>query len=139
MQRMFFAISLLIASSAAAVASEGGGPGGAGGADGLGGAGDPGQQSVGGMGLWIWLLPLGLLIVLMLSSSRSQKREAKQRQEMIDAVKIGDKVVTIGGMHGEVVRKGEGTVDIKLNENNIVTFNLTAVSAVGDQPVEQKK
>ena len=27
----------------------------------------------------------------MLSSSRSQKREAKQRQEMIDGVKIGDK------------------------------------------------
>ena len=34
-----------------------------------------------------------------------KKREAKQRQEMIDAVKIGDKVVTIGGMHGEVVRR----------------------------------
>ena len=137
MQRMFFALSLFIASSAAVFASEGGGPGG-GPADGLGGADAAGAQSVGGMGLWIWLLPLGLLVVLMMSSSRSQKREAKQRQEMIDAVKIGDKVVTIGGMHGEVIRKGEGTVDIKLNENNVVTVNLTAVSSVGNQEAERK-
>ena len=137
MQRILFSFPLFIASSAVLFAAEGGGPG-SGAADGLGGAGDPAQQGVGGMSLWIWLLPLGLLIVLMLSSSRSQKREAKQRQEMIDGVKIGDKVITIGGMHGEVVRKGEGTVDIKLNENNIVTFNLTAVSTVGDQTSEKK-
>ncbi|TVR08923.1 MAG: preprotein translocase subunit YajC [Planctomycetota bacterium] len=80
--------------------------------------------------LLIWLLPLGLLIILMVSSSRAQKREARQRQEMIDGARVGDKVVTIGGMHGEVVRKGESEVDIKLGDGPVVTFNSTAIATI---------
>ena len=138
MQRILFTLSLLIATTAAALAAEGGGPGGNTVPGVAGGEGDPaGTPPAGGMAMWIWLLPLGLLVVLMLSSSRSQKKEAKQREQMIDSVKIGDKVVTIGGMHGEVVRKGEGVVDLKLSESNTVTFNQTAVaSVVGREPTK---
>lgn len=128
MQRLLFTLSLLIATIAALSAEAGGGPSSAP-AGGEGGDGTGAPVGGGGM-LWIWLLPLGLLIVLMLSSSRAQKREARQRQELIDSVKIGDKVITIGGMHGDVVRKGEGVVDIKLGDGPVVTFNQTAVASV---------
>ncbi|TVR45981.1 MAG: preprotein translocase subunit YajC [Planctomycetota bacterium] len=125
MTRLLFPLCLLIATATAALAAEGGGPGSAP-APGEG----PGAPQGGGAMLWIWLLPLGLLIVLMLSSSRAQKREARQRQEMMEGVRVGQKVVTIGGIHGEVVRKGEAEVDLKLGEGPVVTFNLTAIASV---------
>lgn len=124
MYRVFFLCALSIATLAAEV----GGPDAPlqnGEGEGLEGA------AGGGMGMLIWLLPLGLLVILMMSSSRTQKREARQRQEMIDAVKVGDRVITIGGMHGEIVKKGESTVDLRLGENGpCITFNITAIASV---------
>ncbi len=40
---------------------------------------------------------------------RPQQKRQKERQKMLDAVKKGDKVVTAGGMHGDVAGMDEKT------------------------------
>ena len=47
---------------------------------------------------------------------KPQKKQEKQRQDMINSVKRGDKVVTIGGIHGVVVNAGETIVTVKVAE-----------------------
>jgi preprotein translocase subunit YajC len=58
---------------------------------------------------------------------------------MVEGARVGDQVVTIGGMHGTVERKGEGTFDLKVAEGTIITFNLNAISQVvrDDMPADQ--
>ena len=49
---------------------------------------------------------------------------------MIDGVKVGDKVVTIGGIYGEVVTVKEQTFIVKIADNTKVELMKSAVSSV---------
>ena len=70
--------------------------------------GDPGA----GMNLFM-LVMIGLIFFMIFSTFRGQKKEKQKKAQMVDALKIGDKVQTIGGLIGEIVRKGEHDIDIK--------------------------
>ena len=49
---------------------------------------------------------------------------------MIEAVKKGDKVVTIGGVHGTVASVKDGTIVVKVDDNCKIEFSKSAISAV---------
>lgn len=59
---------------------------------------------------------------------RPQKQEQKKRMEMLDALKVGDKVITIGGMLGEITKIDEKKVTLKLAENVEIDFLRTAIA-----------
>lgn len=61
---------------------------------------------------------------------RPQKIEQKKRMEMLNALKVGDKVITIGGMLGEITKIDEKKVTLKLAENVEIDFLRTAVSHI---------
>ena len=71
-----------------------------------------------------------VMAVLIYFMWRGQKKEQKRRQEMIEGVKVGDKVVTIGGLYGEVVTVKEQTFIVKIAENTRVELMKSAVSSV---------
>ena len=48
---------------------------------------------------------------------RPQKKRDKEAKAMIDAMKKGDKVVTIGGIHGTVVMVKDKTVIVKFDDS----------------------
>ena len=49
------------------------------------------------------ILPLALIIVLLyFMMIRPQRKREKEAREMVNAMKVGDKVVTIGGIAGKV-------------------------------------
>ncbi|MDM8213594.1 preprotein translocase subunit YajC [Enterococcus hirae] len=51
-------------------------------------------------------LPMIILLVVMVGMwifmGRNQKKQQQKRQELLNAIKPGDEVVTIGGLHGIV-------------------------------------
>jgi len=62
-----------------------------------------GQQQQGNP--WLSLLPMFLIFgVMIFFMYRSQKKQAQQRQQMIDGIKNGDRVVTAGGIFGNVTK-----------------------------------
>jgi preprotein translocase subunit YajC len=61
---------------------------------------------------------------------RPQNKKQKEAQKMIAAVKKGDNVVTIGGVHGVVSSVKEGTVVVKVDDNCKIEFSKSAISAV---------
>ena len=77
------------------------------------------------------LLPfiLMLLVFWFLIIRPSQKR-AKETQNMQSSLKRGDKVVTIGGMHGEVDAIEDTLVHIRVNDGTIITFERQAIGRV---------
>ena len=71
---------------------------------------------------------------------RPQNKKQKETQKMIDALKKGDKVVTIGGIHGIVSQTKEKTVIIKVDEGTKIEFNRSAIAGVvNDAPARSEK
>lgn len=84
-------------------------------------------EGFGSSGMIMLVLMLGFMYFVLI---RPQSKEQKRRKNMMTEIKVGDDVVTIGGMHGVIERKGEEDVDVKVKDGTIITFNLAAVSQV---------
>ena len=63
-------------------------------------AGDPAQASV--MFSIIWLV--AMIVVFYFVLVRPQKKQEKKLREMLAALKVGDKVITAGGIAGKIVK-----------------------------------
>lgn len=59
----------------------------------------------------------------------AQKRQ-KATLEMQNALKRGDRVVTVGGLHGEVDAIEDTVVYLKIDENTRVKFERQAIGRV---------
>ncbi|VFQ45263.1 preprotein translocase subunit YajC [Desulfoluna butyratoxydans] len=71
-----------------------------------------GQQ--GGFAAFVPLILMFVIFYFLLI--RPQQKKAKAHQEMINAVKKGDKVVTSGGIHGTIVKVDDATVTLEIAE-----------------------
>ena len=63
---------------------------------------------------------------------RPQKQEQKKRQALLDSLKRGDKIVTIGGIYGTLTKVGPQKVTVRVAEGVDLEINRTAVSAFQD-------
>jgi preprotein translocase subunit YajC len=72
---------------------------------------------------------------------RPQQKRQKQRNAMLAALKKGDKVVTIGGMHGTIQDLSDDTVTLRIAHNVHVTFDRGAINNVvsASEPAAEKK
>lgn len=68
---------------------------------------------------------------------RPQSKKQKETEKMLAALKKGDKVVTIGGIHGTITSVKEKTVVLKVDDNAKIEFNRTAIASV--ERVEAEK
>ncbi len=77
------------------------------------------------------ILPLALIFVIFyIFIIRPQNKKQKETQKMIDALKKGDKIVTIGGIHGTISSTKEQTVIVKVDENTKIEFSRSAIASV---------
>jgi preprotein translocase subunit YajC len=89
----------------------------------MGGA--PGGGSGGLMGLLPILLMFVIFYFLLI---RPQQKQARKHQDFINNLKVGDRVVTTGGLHGEVKGLTETTVTLEVAEKVRVKVTRSAVS-----------
>ncbi|MDD3423509.1 MAG: preprotein translocase subunit YajC [Sphaerochaeta sp.] len=79
----------------------------------------------------------GLIIVIFyFLIIRPQKKRDKETKEMLAAIKKGDKVVSIGGIHGTVVAVKETTVVVKVDDNTRIEFSRNAISSIVNRKAE---
>ena len=79
----------------------------------------------------------GMALIFYFMLYRPQKKEQKKREQMLNAVKKGDKIVTIGGMHGVVAAVNKSKVTLIVAENVKIDFDLTAISRFQDQTKQE--
>ncbi|WP_078413888.1 preprotein translocase subunit YajC [Priestia abyssalis] len=77
--------------------------------------------------IWPLLLMFAIFYFLLI---RPQQKRQKAVQQMQSDLKKGDKVVTIGGMHGIVDAIDEGQVVIKSGDGSRLTFDRAAIREV---------
>ena len=59
---------------------------------------------------------------------RPQQKQQKEHAAMLEALDKGDKIVTTGGLHAEIVKVEEDFIKIKLNDTNIVKLDKAYVA-----------
>ena len=85
----------------------------------------PAAQQGGGMSMWIMLALI--FVVMWFFMIRPQKKQQKELQNFRDALKKGDKVVTIGGVYGTVCEVKEGSVLMEVDNNVKIRVNKNAL------------
>lgn len=89
-------------------------------------------------GLLSTIVPFLLIIVIFyFFLIRPQNKKQKETEKMIAALKKGDKVVTIGGIHGVVSSTKEKTVIVKVDDNCKVEFSRSAIAGVESDKTEK--
>ena len=61
---------------------------------------------------------------------RPQKNEQKRRQAMLDSLKVGDEVVTIGGIYGVITALDEKSVRLKIANQVEIKVARSAIASV---------
>lgn len=95
-----------------------------------------GGQNAQGGGLMAYLpfiLILGIMYFLMI---RPQAKRQKEKQKMLGELKKGDRVVTIGGLHGTIggfKGKEKKAILLKVDKNTSITVNRSAVAGLTDK------
>ncbi len=97
------------------------------------------QETESSDGGWMSMLPLFLiLIVFYFFFIRPQTKKNKDQKKFREALAKGDKVVTIGGLHGKVAEIKETTVAIDVaNQVRLIVEKSAIVMDKGD--IGQKK
>jgi preprotein translocase subunit YajC len=65
---------------------------------------------------------------------RPAQKQNKQRQEMLKTLKKGDKVVTTGGVHGEVLAITEHLVVMKVDTIKMTVDRAAIARVLRDEP-----
>jgi preprotein translocase subunit YajC len=89
----------------------------------------------GATGSFFWLIVLLLFMYFMLV--RPQQKQRKLRQEMLDDLKVGDKIVTVGGLYGKIVKLYDDTMKLEIADNFRVKMQRMAVNFVIDGEEEK--
>jgi preprotein translocase subunit YajC len=63
---------------------------------------------------------------------RPQNKKQKETQKMLSALKKGDKIITVGGIHGVISTVRESSVVVKVDDNTKVEFSRSAIATVSE-------
>ena len=61
---------------------------------------------------------------------RPQKQKQKKLQLQVDAMRPGDKVITIGGIHGLITNIKKQSVTVKVDNNTKIEFEKNGIATV---------
>jgi len=82
----------------------------------------------GGENSWMSMLPLFLiLIVFYFFFIRPQTKKNKEQKKFREELKKGDKVVTLGGIHGKITEIKETTVIMEVGNQLKLTLEKSAI------------
>ncbi len=85
-------------------------------------------------------LPLVLIIlVFYLFFIRPQMKKSKDQKKFRENLKKGDKVITIGGLHGKIAEIDETTVTLEVGNQVRLTFEKSAIAMDNSAQLQQDK
>ena len=89
------------------------------------------QAAAGSGSMLMSVLPFGLIILIFYFFIISpQNKKQKETEKMLSALKKGDKIVTVGGIHGVISSTKEKTVIVKVDDNTKIEFSRAAIATV---------
>ena len=88
------------------------------------GGGGPGQGSLMDA-LWSFAPIILIIVVFFWLMSRSQKKKDQKRQDMLSSIKVKDRIMTIGGIHGQVVNVKDDGFVVRIDDQKDVKVTIS--------------
>ena len=106
-------------------------------------AGAEAEMSTGAMIIYyaVQFLPMILIFVIFyFMLIRPQRKKDKEAKKMLENLKVGDRICTIGGIYGTIVRIKDEVLTIEVGEQKTqMMIARWAVKSVEDAPLESDK
>jgi preprotein translocase subunit YajC len=84
---------------------------------------------------WVQLVPfvlvLGIFYFIILLPMR---RKQQKVQQFLDSLKVNDKVITTGGVYGQITRLGEQSVQLQIADKVRIEVSKAAIGGYQGQP-----
>jgi preprotein translocase subunit YajC len=97
-------------------------------------------QAAAGGNPWSSFIFFGaIILVFYFFMIRPQQKKAKDAKKFVDEIKRGDRVVTIGGAHGEVAELEGDTFILEVEKGGRIRFNKSAISMESTRAAASKK
>ncbi len=81
-----------------------------------------------------WISPIAIFLIFIVfyffiirPQQQSQKKKEKEKAAMIEALKKGDKIITIGGLHGTVTQIGDTSVTMDIDKTARLRVEKSAI------------
>jgi preprotein translocase subunit YajC len=92
--------------------------------------------SGGGSG-FLFIIVIGFLLIYLLFV-RPQKRRQNQQQQMTNDIRLGDEVLTAGGIYGTVTQVEDDQVTVEIAPKTEVRIARRAIAGVTREPEEDE-
>ena len=73
---------------------------------------------------------IGMFVIMYFFLIRPQVKRQKEHKAMVEALKKGDEIQTMGGLMGKVNELGDNFMKVEVADGVVVTVRKTAVEAV---------
>ena len=88
---------------------------------------------------WLQLVPfvlvLGIFYFIILLP---MKRKQQKVQQFLDTLKVGDRVITTGGIYGQVTKLGGDSIQIQIADKVRIDVSKAAIGGLQGQPAVQE-
>jgi len=85
---------------------------------------------------WVMLIFLvGIFAVMYFLMIRPRQKQQKQQQEMMQELRVGEKVIIAGGIYGQIESLSEDTAILRIESG--ATMKVARNSILGKQEVEE--
>ncbi len=86
------------------------------------------QGGAGAIAGWLpFVLIIAIVYFLMI---RPQAKKQKEHQQMINQIGKGDKVISIGGIHGTIIEVKENSLLMQVSKNSEITLDKSSIASV---------
>lgn len=89
-----------------------------------------GGQGSGGSPTSLIFMIVAIFAIMYFLMIRPQQKQKRQHQDMLSKLSKGDKVITLGGIHGTVAGVKDNTVIVKIADNVKVELNRSSISQI---------
>lgn len=80
------------------------------------------------------ILPLGFGLIMYFLIFRPQQKKAKEHTKLLESLKVGDEVVTTGGVIGKIKAVAEGFVTLDISSNGTMKVVRSHVTGLTKSP-----
>lgn len=83
-----------------------------------------------------WLPILFMLFIFYFLLYKPQKRAREAREAMLNSLKVGARVITIGGIYGTIDEIYSETLKLRIAENVVIEVGRGAISTIVEKTAE---
>jgi preprotein translocase subunit YajC len=88
---------------------------------------------------WIQFVPFALVLAIFyFIILLPMKRKQQKVQQFLDTLKVSDRIVTTGGIYGQITRLGEQTIQVQIADKVRIEVAKSAIGGYqGQEPVQE--